>query len=172
MGKAIRTPRPDAAGRDTGTPGAPGTPTDTAVRPRPAPDRDSAYWWEAVRDRRFLVQYCDDCRSPRFPPREVCAVCLSLEWHWRQGTGTGTVDGWTVTRRTFHPAFPAPYTVLRVALDDGPALYCWGGLVGADPADLRRGLPVRAWFTELPPEAGRSPGEDGPDVVVDWRPIG
>lgn len=143
-----------------------------APRPRPGADRDSAYWWEAVGEGRFLVQYCTDCRTPRFPAREVCAVCLSLEWEWRDGTCTGTVDGWTVTRRTFHPAFEAPYTVLRVALDDGPALYCWGCLVDADPDDLRRGQPVEAVFTDVGPD----PGDGGPTGdgaltrVVDWRP--
>ncbi|MFW5416865.1 OB-fold domain-containing protein [Nocardiopsis sp. CNT-189] len=132
------------------------------ARPRPGADRDSAGWWELVRGHRLTVQGCTGCGLLRFPAREFCPACRSRSWEWRDSAGTGRVAAWTVTHRPFHPAFAAetPYTVLRVALDDGPGLHCWGRLAGAGPEVLAAGLPVEAVFTDAEPGL----------TLVDWRP--
>ncbi|MBB6172918.1 hypothetical protein HNR23_002978 [Nocardiopsis mwathae] len=131
-------------------------------RPRPAADRDSAAWWEALRRHEFLLQRCADCGVLRFPAREVCARCRSFTWSWIPARGTGRVVSWVVTHHAVHPAFAdeAPYTVLHVALDDAPGLFCHGGLTGAAPGGLHPDLPVRAVFTDV---------ADGTPLLL-WRP--
>ncbi|ASU83010.1 hypothetical protein CDO52_09595 [Nocardiopsis gilva YIM 90087] len=133
-----------------------------AERPRPAADRDSAAWWRALRRHEFTLQRCDGCGTLRFPARDLCARCRSEVWSWTAGCGTGRVVSWVVTHQVVHPAFAdeVPSTVLYVALDDAPGLYCWGGLTGAGPDALRSGLAVRAVFTDVDDEL----------TLVLWRP--
>jgi uncharacterized OB-fold protein len=71
-------------------------------------------------------------------------------------TPTGTVYSWSVVEHAVHPAFPAPYTVLLVELDDLPGTRLVGHLPGRP--ELRAGAPVIAWFEDV----------DG-TVVPQWR---
>ena len=57
-----------------------------------------------------------------------------------------------------HPAFPAPYTVVLVELDDHPEARLVGQLAG-QPA-LAVGQPMEVWFERLSDDA----------VLPQWRP--
>jgi uncharacterized OB-fold protein len=136
-------------------------------RPRPVPDRDSAPWWDAVRRHELLIQRCGGCGTPRFPPRAVCNRCRSREAEWVPSTGTGRVVSWIVNHQPFLPGMPGPYTVLFVRLDDGPddgesdaGIHMYGNLIGADPADITPGMPVKAVFVDV----------DDDFTLVQWRP--
>lgn len=131
-------------------------------RPRPQADRDSAPWWEAVRRHELLVQRCEGCGTPRFPPRAVCNRCRSLEYAWTPAAGTGRVYSWIVNHQVFLPSMAdeVPFTVLLVRLDDGDDLLMYGNLVDASPDVLRPGLPVEAVFVDV----------DDETTLVQWRP--
>jgi uncharacterized OB-fold protein len=47
--------------------------------------------WRAAADGRLAVQRCTGCGAHRYPPREGCSACASLEWEWATLPGTGTV---------------------------------------------------------------------------------
>ena len=130
----------------------------------PEPDRDSAPWWEALRRHELTVQRCGGCGVLRFPARAVCNRCRSLEHAWTPVAGTGRVYSWIVNHQVFLRPMKdrVPFAVLLVRLDAGEDLLMYGGLVDADAAALRDGLPVEAVFEDAPDGEGAT--------IVNWRP--
>jgi hypothetical protein len=129
-------------------------------RPLPFPDRDSAPFWEGVRQGELRLQRCNRCGRRRWPPRAVCNACHSFEASWVQASGRGRVVSWVRTHQVFLPAFrdEVPYTVIQVALEEQPDVCMIGRLRGG--AEPRAGLAVRAVFTDAAPEV----------ALVDWEP--
>ncbi|KPM54358.1 hypothetical protein CcI49_20255 [Frankia sp. CcI49] len=118
-----------------------------------------APFWAGADRGALLVQHCDDCGTPRFPPGPRCGVCTSDRCTWRPVSGHGRVLSWT---RTHHP-FGAglrdrvPYTVVLVELVERPGLAMFGNLV-PDGA-ITAGTPVRAVFVHTPAQ-----------TLVQWEP--
>jgi uncharacterized protein len=100
-------------------------------RPYPRPDRDTTPYWEAQRNHELRLQRCSDCASFRFPVTPLCPRCHSFEFEWAPCSGRGNVYSYTVVHHQTHPAFPVPYTIVLVELEEGPRLI--GQLRG--PAD-------------------------------------
>lgn len=135
------------------------------ARVEPRSDADSAPYWAAAQDGRFVLQECDECHRRRFPPREHCPVCLSPSSTWRAATGRGTLASWSTVHRAFVPAFVdiVPYTVALVRLADDDAVMLVGRLhdVDADEvAALSVGRVVEAVVDATDPG------------VVGWRLVG
>jgi uncharacterized OB-fold protein len=139
-----------------------------ADRPLPYPDRDSRPWWEGLARHELILQRCDDCAAWRWPARAICGRCGSLGWTWQPASGRGTVASWIVNHHAFSPAFPSPYVVLHVRLEEQDDLLLPGAYAG-DPAgrDLAVGLPVVAAFEDL----GLPEGEE-PLSLLRWLPEG
>jgi hypothetical protein len=131
--------------------------TDAAPRPLPVDDDiDTAGFFEAARRGELVVRMCDGCGAVLHMPRAYCRNCGSWAGHWKPMSGRGHVYSWTVVEHQVHPAFPTPYTVVLIQLDDAPAR-----LVGYLPgsADLIEGQPMEVWFETL---------DDGV-VVPQWK---
>ncbi|MGF7234350.1 MAG: Zn-ribbon domain-containing OB-fold protein [Frankia sp.] len=107
-------------------------------------DRDTGGFFEAARRHELVVRRCNRCGSLLHLPRAYCHTCGSFEGRWDPVAGTGTVYSWTVVEHQVHPAYPVPYTVILVELDDVPAARYVGRLPGAP--DLVAGQRVQVWF--------------------------
>jgi uncharacterized OB-fold protein len=95
------------------------------VTPDPAAppvDRDTAPWWQATRARTLLVQTCQVCGHRQHYPRAVCTACGSAELGWTTASGHARVVSHTTVHRAPSPAFPPPYVLALVRLDEGPQL--------------------------------------------------
>src|SRR5437870_106855 len=116
-------------------------------RPLPYPDRDSRPWWEALARHELILQRCDECAAWRWPARAICGRCGSLAWRWVPASGRGVVASWIVNHHAFNSAFPSPYVVLLVRLEEQDDLLLPGAYAG-DPAgsDLAVGLPLVVTF--------------------------
>jgi uncharacterized OB-fold protein len=125
-------------------------------------DRDSGGFFQAAQERRLVVKSCRDCDRALHLPRAYCYHCGSWDTGWREVGGAATLYAWTVVVRPFHAAYPVPYTVVLVDLDEAPGVRLVGYVDGRP--ELRAGQPMELWWDEV--EAG-----DG-DVVVlpNWRP--
>ena len=135
------------------------------IRPMPSPDRDSAPWWEGVKRHELLLQQCTRCSHLRWPARAICNRCGSLESSWVRSAGTGRVASWIVNHHGFSAAFPTPYTVVAVRLDDQADIIIPGGYDGpADGAGLAIDLPVTVAFEDVV-DAGEDRG-----TLLRWRP--
>lgn len=87
-------------------------------KPVPTPSEDTAEFWDACNDGRFVVQRCTDCGRERFYPAAVCPDCWNTEWEEVELDGNGTVESFTVVHRPPTEAFggETPYVVALVSL--------------------------------------------------------
>ncbi|MCZ4314795.1 OB-fold domain-containing protein [Comamonadaceae bacterium G21597-S1] len=121
-------------------------------------DVDSAGFFDGAREGRLMIRACQDCASGIHPPMAHCPYCGSWNTHWRVANGRGTLHTWTVVERQVHAAYPTPYTLVSVELDDVTRVRLVGRIPGAP--ELTVGLPMEVFF---------DPHED--DVVLpNWRP--
>jgi len=118
----------------------------TANRPRPAVGADTAPFWEFARAHELRLQTCTRCEQRRWPPGPVCPSCWSADAEWTPVSGRGVLQSWVTFRREYHPAFPVPYTVGLVELEEGPRLE--GMLLDTPLEALRWRLPVRLVWQE------------------------
>ncbi len=136
------------------------------VRPRPAVERDSTPWWDALARHELVCARCAECGRWRWPPRALCGACGSLEWAFAPVSGAGTVASFVVNRHGFGGAFPLPSTVVLVRLAEQDDLLLPGGWSGApDGAGLTIGLAVRVGFEDVPGDA-----DADPYTLLSWRP--
>jgi uncharacterized OB-fold protein len=110
-------------------------------------DRDSEGYWEAARRRELVVQVCKPAGHVLHLPRGYCHRCDSFEVAWKPVAGRGTVHTWTTVEHTVDPAFPVPYTVVLVELDDVPGARYVTDLPGRP--ELAVGMPMVVRFDPL-----------------------
>ena len=131
--------------------------SDIAPRPLPVDDDiDTGGFFEAARRGELVVRACDGCGAVLHMPRAYCRTCGSWSGRWQPVAGRGRVHSWTVVEHQVHPAFPVPYTIVLVQLDDVPARLV--GYLSGSP-ELVEGQPMEVWFETL---------DDGV-VVPQWK---
>ncbi len=141
----------------------------TAAFLLPAPDDDSAPFWEGTAAGELRVQRCTSCGRRRMPPRPMCPHCTSLASSWEAASGRGHIWSFVVPHPPLLAAYAevAPYNVIVVELDEEPTIRFCGNVVetpdGAldqvDPATIEIGQAVEVCF---------SPEVDG-IVLPRWR---
>ena len=130
-------------------------------RMEPATSDVTEPFWEATRQRQYLLQWCLDCEQPIFYPREVCPRCLRTSLEWRQASGEGRVYAVSVQHR---PAMPlpafmdGPYVVALIDLAEGVRVM--SNVVGCLPDEVTVGMPVS--LTWEPLTDGRNLPQFGP----------
>jgi uncharacterized OB-fold protein len=122
-------------------------------------DIDTRGFFDAARSGEVAIRMCNGCDAVLHMPRAYCHYCGSWDGRWQTVAGRGTVYSWTVVEHRVHPAFPVPYTILLVELDDLPGTRLMGHLAGAPAVSV--GQRVEAWFETL--------DEDGAVVLPQWR---
>lgn len=105
-------------------------------------DPDSGPFWAAAAEHRLVVAIGVD-GTPVHPPR---AAGSNTPIRWVDASGRATLHSWTVVRNTVDPSFPAPYTLVVVALEDYPSVRFVGQLEG-EPS-LSPGQPMQVAFDE------------------------
>jgi uncharacterized protein len=95
-----------------------------AVRTKPEVDETNAFYFEGLRDNRFLIQCCGACERRRFPPMPSCPYCAATETVVQQASGGASLYSWIVVHRAFEPSFAdqVPYTLGTVDLEGGGRL--------------------------------------------------
>ncbi|MBI5088634.1 MAG: OB-fold domain-containing protein [Actinobacteria bacterium] len=91
----------------------------------PTPDRDSAPYWESLREHRLTVQICDSCNELRFPPMPGCPRCGTPDGRWVEAPTSGTVYSWVRVHRSSSQEFAAsaPYVIATVELAPGCRIF-------------------------------------------------
>ena len=122
----------------------------SAAHPRSDPvNADDARFWTFVAAGKLHIQRCAVCRTPRHPPRPVCAVCGSTEREWTAAAGRGEVWAATVIHPPTLPAFAArtPYGAVVVRLEEG--VFLVGNVVDCPPEAVAVGTPVEFAIVEV-----------------------
>ena len=113
--------------------------------PAPKPNPDTAEFWTAAGEGRFLLKRCTACGEVHWYPRPVCPFCHSTETVWVEGSGRGSIYSYTVVRRAYGPwKEAAPYAIAYVTLEEGPTIMT--NIVDCDVEALQIGDPVELVF--------------------------
>ncbi len=119
------------------------------VRPIPEITAELRPFFEASKNGQLVVQKCNGCGTLRFPPRRLCANCLSRESSWTPVSGEGEVYSFIIMHRVYHPAFAnqVPYAVATIKLKEGARML--SNVIGIDPHAIKCGMPVKVSFEKL-----------------------
>ena len=120
-------------------------------------DLDTGGIFAAAKRGQIAVRRCNGCDAVLHVPVAYCRHCGSWDGRWQDVAGRATLYSWTVVEHQVHPAYPVPYTVVVVDLDELPGTHMLGRIDGAP--ELHAGQPMEAWFEEI-----------GGTVVPQWRP--
>lgn len=116
-------------------------------RPRPAVNRDNAFFFEGAARHELLIQRCTSCGALRHPPGPMCPQCQSLEWDTVVSSGKGTVHSFVVAHYPQIPAFDYPLPIVLVELEEGTRVV--SNIVGVGATEVEIGMPVQVTFEDL-----------------------
>ena len=124
-------------------------------------DHDTGGFFAAAAREELAICACAACGTVLHLPRAYCAQCGSWDTVWRTVSGRGRLYSWTTVEHQVHRAFPVPYTIILVELEDASEARLIGYLPGRPT--LEAGLEMRAWF---------EPVDDDGTLLPQWRPAG
>jgi uncharacterized OB-fold protein len=127
---------------------------DARKIPAPIVTSETETFWNAARERRFVVPTCSACGKAHWYPRAICPFCSSERVQWRNASGRGTIYTFSVMRRA-----KEPYAIAYVTLAEGPTMMT--NLVDCDFDKLSIGQAVSLVFKDT---------EGGPPVPM-FRPV-
>lgn len=133
----------------------------TIAVPFPQPDRDTAPYWQALAEGRFVMQHCEDCHRWTWPARPICSGCHGDRLVWDEPQGTGEVYSWVVTYQPYSAELAriVPYVIALVRVDEQDDILIPGRFVS--DAEIHQGMRVRVVTERATDEIG----------VLDWEPV-
>ncbi|MBO0728454.1 MAG: OB-fold domain-containing protein [Acidimicrobiaceae bacterium] len=117
-------------------------PATLAGRARPGQPKESAPFWEGLRNGRVLFQRCSACRRYTYYPAVACQWCGG-EVAYEEVDGLATVNTFAPCYLEFGPGNVPPYVVAIVNPNCEPDLQVMTNLVNCRIADIRIGMPVQ-----------------------------
>ncbi|HIB13469.1 MAG TPA: hypothetical protein EYO17_16380 [Dehalococcoidia bacterium] len=131
----------------------------------PVPDEVSKPFWDAVNEKRLLLQNCTVCDRLQYPPRQTCLSCGSAEkLEWKDVEGRGHVSTYIVIEdgRLNRRMPDQPYNLALITLDQDPSINFYSNLPGVPPYEVPVGAAVQMIFEEV-----------GPDQLIhEWQVVG
>ncbi len=128
----------------------------------PVPDALSKPFWDAVNEKRLVLQNCVACDTLQYPPRDKCATCGSAEsLGWKEVSGRGHISSYIVIEdgRLDRRMPDQPYNLAVVTLDEDPGINFYSNLPGTPVDEVPVGAAVEVVFEEV-----------GPDqLILEWR---
>jgi len=120
------------------------------LRPRPVITRDTQFFWDALKEKKLMIQRCADCHKLHHPPTPSCPYCWSLNREAVQASGRATLFTFTTVHKPLVPAFDKPNTVGVLQLAEGTKLVA--ELAPGESGPLHIGMPVEVDYLECDPD--------------------
>ena len=120
----------------------------------PVADALSQPFWDAVNERRLLLQHCSACDRLQYPPQQACHVCgSSASLAWKEVQGKGHIAAYIVIEdgRLNRRLADQPYNLAMVTLDEDPRVNFYSNLPGTSPYEVPVGAAVEVIFEEVAP---------------------
>ncbi|GAA4073443.1 bifunctional MaoC family dehydratase N-terminal/OB-fold nucleic acid binding domain-containing protein [Nonomuraea soli] len=117
---------------------------------KPAVNRDTAFFWEGVRQGELRIQRCSSCGSLRHPPGPVCPSCHSTEQGYVVACGEGTVYSYVVHHHPPVPGKETPFVVAVVELPEGVRIV--GNIVDCPVEAVGIGMSLRVTYRPMDDE--------------------
>jgi uncharacterized protein len=130
----------------------------------PVADELSKPFWDAVNERRLVLQHCDACGKLQYPPQKSCQVCGSdAKLAWKEVAGKGHVATYIVIEdgRLNRRMPDQPYNLAMITLDADPTVNFYSNLPGTPPYQVPVGAPVEVTFEEVAPN----------QLIHEWRVV-
>ena len=86
--------------------------------PAPQGNPETAPFWEAAKQGKFLIKRCTACGEPHYFPRSICPFCFSDQTVWEESSGEGEIYTFSLMRKS--PT--GPYAIGYVTLKEGPSV--------------------------------------------------
>ena len=131
----------------------------------PVPNELSQPFWDAVNERRLMLQNCTACDKLQYPPQPACQVCGSADnLQWKEVDGKGHIATFIVIEdgRLNRRMPDQPYNLALVTLDADSAVNFYSNLPGVPPYKAPVGAAVEVMFEEV------APGQ----LIHEWRVVG
>ena len=131
----------------------------------PVPDELSQPFWDAVNERKLVVQNCTACNVMQYPPRGTCGTCGSAEkLEWKEVNGKGRISSYIVIEdgRLLRRMPDQPYNLALIILDEDPRINFYSNLPGIPADEVPVGAAVEVMFEEV------APGQ----LIHEWRVVG
>ncbi|MCW2623236.1 MAG: hypothetical protein JWL64_2838 [Frankiales bacterium] len=127
--------------------------TEPVVAPIvPAYSLASAPFWGGGADGELRIEHCTSCAGYFHPPGPMCPHCHSTEVELAVVSGRATVAAVTVNEHPWHPAFPPPYVVAIVALEEDDRARLTTNIIGCPVEDVVIGVQVQVTFKQVSDE--------------------
>ena len=122
-------------------------------KPIPVADELSRPFWEAARERRLVVQRCDECGYYNHPPRSTCDRCSAQHITFAPVSGRGSIYSFTVMHQPSVAGFETeiPYVNIVVELEEQQKLFMVSNLPRTRLDVIRIGTRVEVWFEDRGP---------------------
>ena len=131
----------------------------------PVADELSKPFWDAVNERRLVLQNCTGCNKLQYPPQAACRVCGSADnLEWKEVEGRGHVSTYIVIEdgRLNRRMPDQPYNLALVTLDEDTSVNFYSNLPGVPPYEVPVGTAVEVMFEEVAPD----------QLIHEWRVVG
>ena len=129
----------------------------------PVPDALSQPFWDAVNEKRLVLQHCTACSKLQYPPQQTCQVCGSADNWSGRGKRKGHIATYIVIEdgRLNRRMPDQPYNLALITLDEDPTVNFYSNLPGTPPYEVPVGAAVEVTFEEV------APGQ----LIHEWRVV-
>jgi uncharacterized OB-fold protein len=141
-----------------------GARSETMPKLIPVADALSKPFWDAVNQRRLVLQHCAACDRLQYPPQQACQFCSSAAGlAWKEVEGSGHIATYIVIEdgRLNRRMPDQPYNLAMVTLDADPRVNFYSNLPGTPPYKAPVGAAVEVTFEEV------APGQ----LIHEWRVV-
>jgi hypothetical protein len=121
--------------------------TRPTSRVLPEVSAESSAFWTGGADGELRIYRCRSCSRYFHPPVGACFRCHSRDVGPEAVSGRATVAAYTVNHHPwFGDAFPVPYVLAIVELEEDPEVRLTTQIVDCPVEDVQIGLPVQVEF--------------------------
>ena len=120
---------------------------DPAFMMRPAPSKDTQFFWDGVNAHELRIQKRPD-GSLQHPPVPAVWADKDAPADYVVASGKGTVFSYVVHHAPKVPGRSLPFVIALVELEEGVRML--GELRGVEHDDVKIGMPVQATFIDFP----------------------
>lgn len=82
---------------------------------------ETQFYWDGAKAGKLMLQSCNDCDKPYFPPRPFCPACGSRAVEAFEASGKGRLYSYVISHLPA-PGYTPPFAVAVVELDEGPRM--------------------------------------------------
>ncbi|OZG30479.1 hypothetical protein DFR67_107289 [Williamsia limnetica] len=109
---------------------------------------ESQAFWTGGFEGELRIYRCQDCRGWIHPPVGACWRCRSRNVGPEAASGRARIASFTINHHPWLPAFPPPYVIAVVELDDQPDVRLTTCIVEIDVDAVEIGMAVEVVFEE------------------------